>query len=145
MKIRLITAFATPFLKGPRTMTSRVALLLMAWVALLASPVASGQTTTATLSGVIRDATGAVISEARIGVTNINTGATRETTTNGVGRYNLTNLGPGQYEVRAERDGVRAAKSNVNLTIGGAAILDLILQIGNMSQIGEVKKRGQLS
>jgi hypothetical protein len=47
-------------------MTSRVALLLMAWVALLASPVASGQTTTATLSGVIRDATGAVVPEARI-------------------------------------------------------------------------------
>src|SRR5215475_1445894 len=125
-------------------MTSRVALLLMAWVALLASPVASGQTTTATLSGVIRDASGAVIPEARIGVTNINTGATRETTTNGVGRYNLTNLGPGQYEVRAERDGFRAAQSNVTLTIGGAAILDLTLQIGNMSEVVEVKQEEPL-
>src|SRR5262245_37984396 len=116
-------------------MTSRVTLLSMAWVLFLASPVASGQTTTATLSGVIRDATGAVIPEARIGVTNINTRATRETTTNEVGRYNLTNLGPGQYEIRAEHDGFTAAQSNVTLTIGGAAILDLILQIGNMSQV----------
>jgi outer membrane receptor protein involved in Fe transport len=121
-------------------MTSRVALLLMALVALLASPAASGQTTTATLSGVIRDATGAVLPDARIGVTNINTGATRETATNGVGRYNLTNLGPGQYEVRAERDGFRATQSNVTLTIGGAAILDLTLQIGNMSEVVEVKQ-----
>jgi outer membrane receptor protein involved in Fe transport len=121
-------------------MTSRVALLLTAWVALLASPVASGQTTTATLSGVIRDATGAVIPEAKISVTSINTGATRETTTNGVGRYNLTNLGPGLYEVRAEHDEFRAAQSNVTLTIGGAAILDMTLQIGNMSQVVEVKQ-----
>src|SRR5262245_20003711 len=105
MKRHLITAFTTPYLKSPRTMTSRVALLLIAWVELLASQVASGQTTTATLSGVIRDATGAVIPEARIGVTNINTGATREATTNEVGRYNLTNLGPGQYEVRAQHEG----------------------------------------
>src|SRR5262249_61186469 len=115
-------------------MTSRVALLLMAWVALLASPVASGQTTTATLSGVIRDATGAVVSEAKISVTSINTGATRETTTSGVGRYNLTNLGPGQYEVRAERDGFRAAQSNVTLTIGGAGDLDPVFRNGDIKQ-----------
>src|SRR5262245_28910265 len=125
-------------------MTSKVALFLMAWVALLATPVASGQTTTATLSGVIRDATGAVVTEAKISVTNINTGATRETNTNGVGRYNLTNLGPGQYEVRAERDGFRAAQSNVTLTIGGAAILDLTLQIGNMSEVVQVKQEAPL-
>jgi len=97
-----------------------------------------------TLSGVIRDASGAVVPEARIGVTNINTGATRETITNGVGRYNLTNLGPGQYEVRAERDGFRAAQSNVTLTIGGAAILDLTLQIGSMSEVVEVKQEAPL-
>jgi hypothetical protein len=125
-------------------MASRVALLLMAWVALLASPVASGQTTTATLSGVIRDASGAVVPEARIGVRNINTGAARETTTDGEGRYNLTNLGPGQYEVRAERAGFRTAQSNVTLTIGGAAILDLILQIGNVSEVVEVKQEEPL-
>jgi hypothetical protein len=125
-------------------MASRVALLLMAWVALLASPIASGQTTTATLSGVIRDASGAVVPEARIGVRNINTGAARETTTDGEGRYNLTNLGPGQYEVRAERAGFRTAQSNVTLTIGGAAILDLILQIGNVSEVVEVKQEEPL-
>jgi len=125
-------------------MTSRVALLLMAWGALLASPVASGQTTTATLSGVIRDASGAVVPEARIGVTNINTGATREGATDGEGRYNLTNLGPGQYEVRAERAGFRTAQSNLTLTIGGAAILDLTLQIGNFSEVVEVKQEEPL-
>src|SRR5439155_12126808 len=93
-----------------------------------------GQTTTATLSGVIRDTSGAVVPGAKISVRNINTGATRETNSDEAGRYNLTNLGPGQYEVRAEHAGFSTAQSNVTLTIGGAAILDLTVQVGNVSQ-----------
>jgi outer membrane receptor protein involved in Fe transport len=125
-------------------MTSRVVLLLVAFVAMSSGPLALGQTTTATLSGAIRDASGAVVPEAKISVTNVNTGATRETTTDSEGRYNLTNLGPGQYEVRAERAGFRTAQSNVTLTIGGAAILDLTLQIGNVSEVVEVKQEEPL-
>src|SRR5262245_47266682 len=106
-------------------MTSRVALLLVAFVGLLAGPAALAQTTTATLSGVIRDTSGAVIPDVKIIVRNTNTGATREAATDGEGRYNFINLGPGQYEVRAERTGFRTAQSNITLTIGGAALLDL--------------------
>src|SRR5262245_51610259 len=121
-------------------MASRIALLLVAFVAMFSGPITLGQTTTATLSGAIRDASGAVVPEAKISVTNVNTGATRETITDSEGRYNLTNLGPGQYEVRAERAGFSRAQSNVTLTIGGAAILDLSLQIGNVSEVVQVKQ-----
>src|SRR5215468_10103349 len=125
-------------------MTSRAVFLLVAFVAMSSGPLALGQTTTATLSGAIRDSSGAVIAEAKISVTSINTGATRETATDGEGRYNLTNLGPGQYEVRAERAGFRAAQSNVTLTIGGAAILDRTLQIGNVSEVIEGRQEEPL-
>ncbi|HKX29211.1 MAG TPA: TonB-dependent receptor, partial [Blastocatellia bacterium] len=125
-------------------MTNRVALLLVAFMALFAGPIVLGQTTTATLSGVIRDTSGAVIPETKIVVKNTNTGATRETTTDGEGRYNLVNLGPGQYEVRAERTGFKTAQSNVILTIGGAMILDLTVQIGNVSEVVEVKQEEPL-
>jgi hypothetical protein len=125
-------------------MTSRVAFLLVAFVAMSVGPIAWGQTTTATLSGVIRDASGEVIPGAKISVRNLNTGATRETTTDEEGRYNLTNLGPGQYEVRAERTGFRTAQSNVTLSIGGAAILDLTVQVGNVSEVLEVKSEEPL-
>jgi hypothetical protein len=120
-------------------MTSKVALFLIAFALIPTASIGFGQTTTATLSGVIRDASGAVVPGAKISARSISTGATRETNSDEAGRYNLTNLGPGQYEVRAERVGFSTAQSNVTLTIGGAAILDLTVQVGNVSQVVEVK------
>src|SRR5437773_5574247 len=121
------------------TMTTKIALFLIPVVLISTASIALGQTTTATLSGVIRDNSGAVIPGAKVSVRNSSTGAMRETNTDEAGRYNLTNLGPGQYEVRAERVGFSTAQSNVTLTIGGGATLDLTVQVGNVSEVVEVK------
>src|SRR5215813_7077501 len=121
-------------------MTNRKGLLLAALLALLASVVALGQTPTATLSGVVRDASGALVPSVKVTARNASTGATRDATTDSEGRYNLTNLNPGQYDVRAERTGFKtAAQSGVILTVGGATVLDLTVQIGEVSEVVEVK------
>src|SRR5262245_61373199 len=126
-------------------MKKKMALFLMlAFIATSACPLALAQTTTGTISGVIRDASGAVIPEAKIVVKNLATGATRDGATDGHGRYNLTNLGAGQYEIRAERTGFRPAWSNVTLSIGGAAILDLTLEVGNVSEAIKVESQEPL-
>jgi outer membrane receptor protein involved in Fe transport len=126
-------------------MSNRKGLLLAALMALLASAVALGQTPTATLSGVVKDASGALVPNVKITARNASTGATRDTMTDSEGRYSLTNLGPGQYEVRAERAGFKtAAQSGVILTVGGAAVLDMIVQIGEVSEIVEVKQEEPL-
>src|SRR5499426_1861321 len=126
-------------------MTNRKGLLIAALMALLASAVALGQTPTATLSGVVRDASGALVPNVKITAKNASTGATRDTMTDNEGRYSLTNLGPGQYEVRAERNGFKtAAQSGVILTVGGAAVLDLTIQIGEVSEVVEVKQEEPL-
>src|SRR5262249_41656354 len=119
-------------------MTSKIALFLIPFVLISTAAIALGQTTTATLSGVIRDSSGAIIPGAKVSVRNSSTGATREATTDEDGRYNLTNFGPGQYEVRAERVGFSTAQSNITLSVGGAAILDLTMQVGNLNQLIEV-------
>jgi hypothetical protein len=125
-------------------MKNKLTLLMLAFVVVFNGAVAFGQTTTGTLSGVIRDTSNAVITEAKITVKNMNTGATRDAATDSEGRYNVTNLGAGQYEVRAERTGFRPAWSNVTLTIGGAAILDLTLEVGNVTEAIKVESEGQL-
>ncbi|HKQ75452.1 MAG TPA: TonB-dependent receptor, partial [Blastocatellia bacterium] len=126
-------------------MSNRISLLLVVLVALLASATAFGQTTTATLSGVIRDTSGAVIPNAKISARNASTGAARETTTDSEGRYSLTNLGPGQYEIRAERAGFKtAAQSGVILTVGGATVVDLTVQVGAVTEVVEIRQEEPL-
>src|SRR5882672_12617398 len=105
-------------------MINRKGLLLATLTALLASALAMGQTTTATLSGVVKDASGAMVPDVKVTARNADTGATRDTKTDSEGRYSLTNLGPGQYDVRAERAGFKtAAQSGVILNVGGATVL----------------------
>src|SRR5262245_24178684 len=126
-------------------MTNRKSFLLAALMALIAGAVALGQTTTATLSGVVKDASGALVPDVKITAKNADTGATRETKTDDGGRYSPTNLGPGQYEVRAERTGFKtAAQSGVTLTVGGATVLDLSIQIGEVTELVEVKQEEPL-
>src|SRR5262245_28616696 len=78
------------------------------------------QTPTATLSGVILDPSGAAVPEAQVVARNADTGAARSATTDADGRYSISSLPPGPYEVRAERTGFRTAvQRNVVLAVGG--------------------------
>ncbi len=81
------------------------------------------QSITATLSGRVTDPIGAVIIGAKIIATQKATGAKRETVTNSEGLYALTNLSPGEYEVRIEAHNfpqalVRRIQLNVGQTGG---------------------------
>ena len=125
-------------------MTNGRALLLAALVVLLAGMTALGQTTTATLSGVVKDASGAVVPGAKISVKNTQTGITRDTTNDSEGRYSFTNLEPGQYELRAERSGFKTVvQSNLVLTVGGAIVQDVTVQVGDVNETVEVTQEEQ--
>jgi hypothetical protein len=111
---------------------------------LLVGVTALGQTTTATLSGSIRDEYGAVIPDAKVNAINAQTGATRTVITGGDGRYSFIYLEPGQYELRAERAGFKTAmESSLVLTVGGATVVDLTMQVGNVSETVEVDSQEQ--
>src|SRR5262252_3752489 len=86
-------------------MTKVKVLLPAALLALVLGGTAFGQTTSATLSGVVRDPSGAVVPDVSISARNNQTGAARETTSDVEGRYSLTNLAPGHYDLRASRSG----------------------------------------
>ena len=67
------------------------------------------QVTSATLTGVVRDATGASIPEAKITITNIATNISREASSDAAGNYTVPSLVPGEYRVEAEKSGFKKA------------------------------------
>jgi len=104
-------------------LTRNVLLPSVLLVLLAASAIA--QTPTATLSGAIRDASAAFVPGAQVSVTNAESGTKRTTSSDETGRYILTNLPPGRYDVRAELTGFRTAVQNgVVLTVGGSTSVD---------------------
>jgi hypothetical protein len=84
----------------------------------------------ATLSGRVTDPSGGVIIGAKVIATQKATGAKRETVTNGEGLYALTNLSPGEYEVRIEaKNFPQSLSRKIDLNVGRHAVFDGTLQV----------------
>jgi hypothetical protein len=105
---------------------------------------AYGQST-ATLFGLVRDPSGAVLAKAKITLRNTDKGTSRTTLTDGEGRYNLSNVEPGNYELRAEAAGFRTeVKSGVVLTVGGSSQIDLSMRVGTATEVVSVTDQAPL-
>jgi hypothetical protein len=88
--------------------------------------------TSSALTGTISDATGSVVANATVNVTDTSTGATRTAQTNGVGRFLFAQINPGTYRIAVHAEGFGAAVSQpatvavgqiiaVNFTLSPAA------------------------
>lgn len=99
----------------------------------------SGQAVNGSLVGTITDASGAAVPNAKVAVTEANTGISRNTTTNESGNYNFSDLPPGSYSVQAELTGFkRATRSGVDVVVNSTVRVDLALQPGNITESIEV-------
>ena len=111
------------------------ALLLLACGSLSAN----AQTIFGRISGVVKDATGAVIPGANVTATNVANNLTRTATTDEDGFYTVTNLPAGTYTVEAEREGFKkAARSEIALTADARLTVDLTLEPGQVTETVQV-------
>src|SRR5262249_6606596 len=95
---------------------------------------AAQQPAAATISGRVTDPNGAVIVRARVSVSNKATGFQRETATNDEGLFVLTNLSPGEYEIKIQQPGFASATLRaVEIVVGQNARFDTTLQPGKIS------------
>jgi hypothetical protein len=116
----------------------RLAFQLVYLLLLVTVPVRAAEVT-ATLSGTVKDSTGAVLSKANVTVTNTGTNASRGTVTRGDGSYQFTLLPIGTYQVTVEQTGFRKyVRDGIVLNVNQNARLDVTLQVGAASQVVEV-------
>ena len=97
------------------------------------------QTTTGTISGVVRDAQQGVVPGAAVSVQSTETGTTRRAVTDNAGRYRFTQISPGEYQVQAEMNGFQTeVRTGVTLNVGSDLVVDFGLQVGSVTEKVEV-------
>ncbi|MGC2465961.1 MAG: carboxypeptidase regulatory-like domain-containing protein [Candidatus Acidiferrum sp.] len=95
----------------------------------------------ASLTGLITDATGARVAGASITITSFETGAMRSSVTDRSGRYQLLALPVGEYEVRVSKAGfAEQVQSAIHLAVGQEAEVDLTLRLLQVKQQVTVKE-----
>jgi hypothetical protein len=94
---------------------------------------AHAQVVGATLSGTVRDATGAALSSARVTVKQLETGATRTLTTGSDGRYAAPSVPVGEYTVTAAHDGFAAQeRTGITLVVAQSLVVDFELTVDSV-------------
>src|SRR5690348_11600276 len=97
--------------------------------ALILSFSVGAQTNSATLSGTVRDSTGAIVPDVAITVSSKATGLKRQTTSSSDGSFTLSLLPPGTYSLQAERDGFSSALvDDIELSVAGQLTHDVVLE-----------------
>jgi hypothetical protein len=111
--------------------------LLLLTFALISSAIA--QETTGGVEGVVKDATGATISNATVVLTGTALIGNKTLVTDGSGYYRFVNLSPGVYTVSASGTGFSELKrEGIRLEVGRLPTINLTLNVGSDKTVVEV-------
>ena len=94
---------------------------------------------TGNILGTVTDPTGAVVTGAKVVITDRATGRVLNLTTNSSGAYDSGPLTPGDYDVRVEASGFSAAHATLTVLVGNTANGNLTLTLGQASTTIEVQ------
>jgi hypothetical protein len=110
--------------------------LLSLFVLILAAPsLVLAQYTTATLSGVITDASGKTVPRARVTIENTGTGFARVYTTGEDGAYLFPALPVGTYRLQVEKEGFsRYSQEGITLDVNQTATQSVSLRVGEVRE-----------
>ncbi len=107
---------------------------------LASAPMLFGQAERGTISGTVADASGAVVPNAKVVVTNSATNTTFTTVTREAGQFTVPNLSPGSYNLRIEKEGFRASvTTGLPVDAGANVRKDISLEVGSATQAVEVQ------
>src|SRR6266571_3274829 len=86
---------------------------------------------TATILGVVKDTSGALVPGVSITIKHTETGQTRNAISSESGDYNVPLLPVGAYEITTAMPGFKQqVRSGINLVVGQQAVINLTLEVG---------------
>src|SRR5262249_3607614 len=110
-------------------------------IAALPGPVVAQTTVNGSVRGTARDQNGAALPGVAMPGTRSNVFGGFSATTDGVGRYRLIELPPGEYTLVADLAGfARLVRTPVTLRAGLNLELDFVMTIGDVSETVEVRQ-----
>jgi outer membrane receptor protein involved in Fe transport len=93
------------------------------------------QLTEGSIGGTVTDVSGAAIADAKVLITNLETGSSVQPATDNIGYFRATHLAPGNYQVRVEKAGFKTALvDRVAVNVNAIARVDVKLQPGKVQE-----------
>jgi hypothetical protein len=109
--------------------------ILLAFSSICLLPIFLYGQVSASVAGRVTDPSGAVVAEASVTASNVDTGISRTALTDQSGRYQMLELPVGRYEVLASKAGfANEMRTGITLVVGQVATADLTLQVGAVKQ-----------
>ncbi|HYI95616.1 MAG TPA: carboxypeptidase regulatory-like domain-containing protein [Bryobacteraceae bacterium] len=100
---------------------------------------AAAQSDRGTLTGTVKDGSGAVVPGAKVTLTNTETGVSFNVPTNDAGDFTVPQLQPGTFNLRVEKEGFRPATlTGIVLNASATVRTDATLEVGAAAQAIEV-------
>jgi len=102
------------------------------WI-LLSTGTGYGQQSSAAVTGMVKDTSGATVSGAQVKISNVETNTFRETVSNGAGIYTFLNVPPGSYTMEFSAEGFqREVVATLELSVNQTLSMDVILKVGRV-------------
>src|SRR5712672_157611 len=116
-------------------------ILMLMMVVLMIAPVRA-QVETGSISGTVRDTSGAAVAGATVTAHNVATSAERSVTTGDNGQFHIPALPPGIYELSVTSTGFAKFTSRVEVTVGATVTVEPQLSVSNQTTTIEVVAAG---
>ncbi|HTM49392.1 MAG TPA: TonB-dependent receptor [Bryobacteraceae bacterium] len=115
-----------------------------AWIFLLTGLVWA-QTYTATVRGIVTDASGAVVPGATVTLTNTEQNRPYTFSTNQAGEYALVQVPPGSYTLSVKATGFKSyQRSGLTLEVAQVAAIDVVMEVGAVTEAIDVTAQAPL-
>src|SRR5262245_48957769 len=114
--------------------------LVASCLVLCCAATASAQFDSAQVSGIVQDTSGGVLPGVDVVLVAVGTGSERRAVTNEAGLYNFPGVPVGEYRITASLSGFKSiTKSDVRVNAGVNIRVDVSLDVGALSEVGQVE------